>query len=122
MLETVATPTEAPNSWKVLSRPEAIPASSGPICPSAVAAATTNSAPMPKAPKLMPIVVATVVGHKAGTIRPMAAMSMPAAPRVRAPRRAIRRPPRLAPVIVASAIGRNSKPVVRGPCPANCWK
>lgn len=56
----------------------------------------------------MQIVAATVVGHKAGTIRPMAAMNMLAAPKVRAPRRAIKRPPRSAPVIVASAIGRNS--------------
>lgn len=49
MLETTAAPREAPNSWKVLTIPEATPASCGSTWPSAVTEATTNKAPMPAA-------------------------------------------------------------------------
>ncbi len=46
-VETTATPIEPPTSWKVLTTPEASPASSGSTMPRAVVVAVTKTAPRP---------------------------------------------------------------------------
>jgi hypothetical protein len=121
-LDTTAAPMEAPNSWKVLTMPEAIPASWGATWLSAVAEAMTNIAPVPAAATTTPATTPAGCMDTAGTAMPTAAAVRPATADPRAPHRPIARPVRWAPSIVASATGRKSSPVRNAPYPRACWK
>src|SRR6187402_1986935 len=106
-LENTGAPMEAPNSWKVLTMPEARPDSSGATSPSAVAAATTNRVPIPAAATVRPTTMATVPSHSTGTTNPAVATALPTTAIRRAPAAANIRPAVVAPAIVARATGRN---------------
>lgn len=99
-LETAAAPAEAPNSWKVLTIPEVTPASCGATLPSAVAEATTNSAPSPAEATLTPATMAAVPDQSTGARNPAAAINKATAARGRAPRR---------PAAMTLAIGKGNQ-------------
>ena len=73
MLDTAAAPIAAPNSWKVLTIPDASPASWCATFASAVVDAATKVAPMPADATLTPATSGTVPSQIAGTAVPTAA-------------------------------------------------
>src|SRR5215212_573651 len=106
--DITAAPDDAPSSWNVLSRPDALPALCGSTWLSAETDATTKRAPRPIAARVAAATLGDAPASIDASARPDDVTSRPATATTRGPNRAIAGPPSCAPAIVAIASGRKS--------------